>query len=56
MKYKRKNRYGIDPVRTQREVARLLGVSHGTIRNIENSAMAKLRKAFEEPVRVPVRA
>lgn len=31
-------------VLTYREIAELLGVSHGTVQNIERRALAKLRK------------
>jgi len=34
-------------VRTHREIAAVLGISHGTVQNIERRALAKLRKYAE---------
>ena len=33
---------------TSREIAKLLGISHGTVQNIERRALAKMRAAAEK--------
>jgi len=46
MKHARRNRYGLEPLRTVREVAAELGISHARVMQLERSAFAKLRMAL----------